>query len=95
MVDIDPQISETLTILQEECAEVIQTISKVFRFGFSDCYPDNGAPNNVKLECEIGDTLAMIDILIEKGVVNSLSVNEAKLAKRQKLKIWSNIKDGI
>lgn len=32
-VFMDPKVRETLLILQEECAEVTQAVSKCFRFG--------------------------------------------------------------
>ena len=36
---MNDKIKETLIITQEECAEVIQAVSKVMRFGFDSCYP--------------------------------------------------------
>jgi len=41
------------------------------------------------LEEEIGDLLAMIDILIENGTVSDTHVNQARKNKRNKLKRWS------
>ena len=52
-----------LTILQEECAEVILAISKIKRFGWDSIHPDGGVDNRVRLEQELGDVEAMIDIL--------------------------------
>ena len=49
---------EVMLIAQEECAEVIQAISKCFRFGFDDSY--EGETNQQKLETEVGDLMAMI-----------------------------------
>jgi len=46
MIDIDEQTREALLITQEECAEVTQAISKVFRFGFHTKYPDEDSPSN-------------------------------------------------
>ena len=88
---MNEQIEEALGILQEECAEVIVEVSKIRRFGFDTQHYKTGVRHNEMLELEIGDVLAMIDILVEKGAVNLDNLNKAKYNKREKLKIWSNI----
>jgi NTP pyrophosphatase (non-canonical NTP hydrolase) len=80
---------EVLLIAQEECAEVIQAISKVFRFGKSDEY--NGKTNQQRLEEEVGDLLCMIELMQQYGIVNPTNVLNANVSKRNKLKKWSNI----
>ena len=45
MNDMNQITQETLLITQEECAEVIQAISKIMRFGMEDAWPKDG-PNN-------------------------------------------------
>jgi NTP pyrophosphatase (non-canonical NTP hydrolase) len=82
---------ETLLILQEECSEVAQAVSKVFRFGKDGEW--EGTTNHQRLESEIGDVLAMVDILIERCYISDESVNAARQAKKEKLKQWSNIYD--
>lgn len=84
------KLEETLIITAEECAEVIQEISKCFRFGI-DGNHKSGVKHRAKLEEEIGDLLCMIDILIENGEVNPVSLDKAKLAKRDKLKVYSSL----
>ena len=83
---------EALVILQEECAEVIQATSKCFRFGLDKAHK-SGATQRANLEMEIGDMLALVDILIEQGVVNTANINTAKANKIEKLKIWSHLYD--
>lgn len=83
--------TEILCITQEECAEVTQAISKIFRFGFSGVHPQTMKNNKEHLEEEIGDLLAMVDILVEKCIISDANVNEARQAKRVKLKKWSGI----
>ncbi len=83
---------EALVILQEECAEVIQATSKCFRFGLDNAHK-SGATQRANLEMEIGDMLALVDILIEQGVVNTANINTAKENKIEKLKIWSHLYD--
>lgn len=90
---MNKKYEEILRITQEECAEVIQAISKVFRFGFDATYPENGPNNLEKLEEEIGDLLCMIDLLLENGLVNEDNLKFAATAKMLKLKKWSNILD--
>ena len=54
----DEKQLETMMILQEECAEVIQIISKIYRFGFDSRWPDETSPNNrEKMTEEIGDQI--------------------------------------
>jgi hypothetical protein len=43
------------------------------------------------LEMEVGDVLAMIDILIEQGVLDVNELDIAKANKKEKLKVWSKI----
>ena len=72
---------EILTILQEECAEVIQAVSKVRRFG--------EAGNIEQLEQEVADVLCMINLAYMHGVLvkdeerlkNRITVKEERLKK--------------
>ena len=81
---------EIMLIAQEECAEVTQAISKVFRFGIGGEH--NGATNKQRLEEEVGDLLCMIEMMIENGVIDGNAVAQAGLKKKEKLAKWSNIK---
>ena len=85
-------MKEILLITQEECAEVTQAISKVFRFGLNERWPEPIDPTNKeRLEEEAGDLLCMIDIMVENGIISDENLNKAKNNKRQKLKTWSSI----
>jgi NTP pyrophosphatase (non-canonical NTP hydrolase) len=85
------KIDEVMNILSEECAEVIQAVSKINRFGIDNYKPGKSKTNRQHLEEELGDLLAMVDILIELGVVDESSLQQAEVAKIEKLKKWSNI----
>lgn len=87
---IADRTQEALIILQEECAEVIQAVSKCYRFGLDNAHK-SGSTQRANLEMEIGDMLALVDILIEQGVVDLTNLNTAKLNKIEKLKIWSKL----
>jgi NTP pyrophosphatase (non-canonical NTP hydrolase) len=65
----DP-VQEILDILQEECAEVIQNISKCRRFGLENEYLKGSGTQRDQLVKEIGDVIAMIDLLKDHGVVS-------------------------
>jgi NTP pyrophosphatase (non-canonical NTP hydrolase) len=82
---------EVMDILQEECAEVIQAVSKISRFGIDNVKPGKPKTNREHLEEELGDMLAMIDIMLELGIVSLSNLEVAKQAKIEKLKKWSSI----
>ena len=76
---------EILTILQEECAEVIQAVSKVRRFGMES--------NMDQLEQEVADLLCMINLMFDNEIIG---YDEEKLRQRikfkeEKLKRYSKI----
>lgn len=89
MSDVGAVDREVLLIAQEECAEVTQAISKVFRFGFDEVY--NSKTNREHLEEEMGDLLCMFQLMEEKGLVDWTHVSAYASKKRAKLKTWSNI----
>ncbi len=82
---------EILLIAQEECAEVTQAISKVFRFGFDAMHPTEVFNNRQRLEEELGDLQCMISLMVEYGIVNGENLIKAEAKKFEKLKMWSNI----
>jgi NTP pyrophosphatase (non-canonical NTP hydrolase) len=86
---MNSQNEETLRILQEECAEVVQAISKIFRFGLDGVYNDR--TNRQRLSEEIGDLLAMIDLLEQQGIVDRNMLIQYKQRKFNKLEAWSSI----
>ena len=84
---------EYLGILQEECAEVIQIISKIRRFGiyslnpFEECAPDN----HTLLIQELGDVMAVIKILQESGLIDQDKILQHIPVKREKLQKFLNL----
>ena len=91
MNNMDAQTKEAMDILQEECAEVIQAVSKINRFGLDNLKPGKPKTNREHLEEELGDMLAMIDILQSMDIVSYTNIEKASEAKIEKLKIWSTI----
>jgi len=73
--------TEALVITMEEAAEVIQACSKELRFN----------DNRKALSKEIGDLLCMINILIERDLVDQNWVTSHIALKKEKLKKWSHL----
>jgi NTP pyrophosphatase (non-canonical NTP hydrolase) len=87
------QEKEVMDILQEECAEVIQAVSKISRFGLDNYKPGKPKTNRQHLEEELGDLMAMVDILQRMDIVSWTNIEAAQVAKIEKLKLWSNIEN--
>ena len=84
---------EALGILQEECAEVIVEVSKIRRFGLDTVHHKTGQSHKEMLSLEVGDVLAMVDILLEQGILVQAELDVAKQNKKDKLRKWSKIYD--
>jgi NTP pyrophosphatase (non-canonical NTP hydrolase) len=90
---VNEDTREVLLILQEECAEVTQAVSKCFRFGPDQMKPGKDRTNINMLEEEIGDLFAMVELLTDLDVgVTIEGIQQAKMKKFEKLKIWSDLK---
>ena len=83
------QDHEILSITQEECSEVIQAISKIFRFGLDTEW--KGETNRQHLEEEVGDLQAMMTLLISNGIISQEKVDFHSQNKIKKLLKWSSI----
>ena len=84
--------SEVVNILSEECAEVIQIISKIQRFGLDSCHPNEPNVTNLdNLHSELGDLLAMVGICINIKLIEEEKLALAVDRKVEKLKKWSTI----
>jgi len=85
------QERELLLILQEECAEVIQAVSKIFRFGIDTTW--NGVSNRDHLEEELGDLKCMIDLTVDSrfDLCDHTKIIQAQAAKETKLETFSNL----
>jgi NTP pyrophosphatase (non-canonical NTP hydrolase) len=83
--------NEIMDILQEECAEVIQMVSKCRRFGIDNTHIKSGESNRARLTEEMGDMLCMLKLAQDFGIVDVSEVLAASLAKEEKLRKWSSI----
>ena len=86
---------ELLTIVMEECAEVIQQAptlqqraGKALRFGLSEVQTGQILTNAERLGEEVGDLLAVMSRLCERGVIDIDVVERATAGKHQKLDVF-------
>ena len=91
MIEND-EVKEILNLLLEECAEVIQAVSKINRFGFDSFHPSTPHKNNKDdLEEELGDLECVINLLKNKGVVLESAIRDYKRNKEDKIRAYTNI----
>ena len=93
---LTPYQDECLEILAEECAEVIQEKSKIFRFGCNEYSWHNTTLKHVEmLEQELGDLLAMIELVQQSDIgITTAGLELAKQKKLEKVRNWmTNKKD--
>lgn len=58
-----------LTVLSEECAEVIHAICKANRFGIDDHGHNERPTNRVQLHAELNDLFAVANMLIDEEII--------------------------
>lgn len=85
----DEHLNELLTVMMEECAEVIVECSKVQRFGAMAEYDGDYAID--RLQKELGDLLCMINLLKKTDLIEQYNLDRFAAEKYQKLKKWSNL----
>ena len=87
---LTPYQDECLEILAEECAEVIQEKCKIFRFGCNEYSWHNTAFKHCEmLEQEMGDILAMIELVQQSGMgITKEGLEIAKQKKIEKVLNW-------
>lgn len=78
---LTPYEKEVLTILMEECAEVIQAASKMIRFGREE-RPDNGVQNDQHLGIEIGELFEMINMTNMERLIFEGDISLGRARKR-------------
>lgn len=83
--------NEALVITMEECGELVQSCSKIIRHG---THSEKGEKWLSSLTEEAGDVLAMIHILVEKGLLDHKELESRIAVKRKKLKKYSSIFEG-
>ena len=69
-----------LTILSEECAEVIQRVSKALRFGLDEKEPGQKFTNSERITEELHDIIAVIEMLRDEGCLRRERTGKVLLA---------------
>ena len=78
-----------MTITAEECGELTQRCSKMMR-KFNTV--EEATSEQLKLLTEeAGDVMCMIELMIENGLMTTEQIRDRINAKRDKLKIWSDL----
>ncbi len=92
---IDPRVQEAMDLLQEECSEIIQIISKIRRFGFDSYSPyDPERRTNRRLfNDEVGDFEVLKKFLMDRDILDEVSIEDRVNWKTGKLKSTSTIFD--
>lgn len=72
--------AELLVILNEECGEVGKCVTKFLRFGENSEYLQH-----TPIELEVGDVLAVLDMLYERGHLDSELVDKYRKEKFEKM----------
>lgn len=86
---------ELLTILTEECAEVIQAIAKIKRHGWDSYNPDVLASpdNRDHFEKEVSHVLVLIGTLMDNGVISEIHMKENSDEKVEQLKKYTHFQE--
>lgn len=85
---LSPAQAERLAIVAEECGEVVQAISKILRHGYGSVHPNevDGPNNRERLERELGDLRAVVQMMIDAGDVEALAVQQYAIGKSSRIR---------
>lgn len=88
--NLTPAELERLSILAEECGEVIKEVNKIIRHGYEDYSPfdDTKTPNREKLENEIGDLTFIVNFMNERKDINLLHSMKRARYKGKNINQW-------
>lgn len=78
---LSPAQAERQAFLSEELGETVQAVGKIQRHGLESRHPDGGPTNRQALERELGDVLAAIEMMIQRGDVSAQAIDERRLHK--------------
>lgn len=86
---------ERLDLLQEECAEIIQAVSKIKRFGFEGKHPrkPEGQTNKEHLEAEIGGLAVVLELLLDAKDVSEDKCSEAVEYKQKTIRNFTKYQE--
>lgn len=82
---LTPAEAEALALLAEECAEVVQAVTKILRHGLDSEHPHSGDGNRETLNKEIGDVQAAVEICLTQWVADRADIDRFKHVKLSKV----------
>jgi hypothetical protein len=74
-----------LLILEEECIETAQRVSKALRFSVEEVQPGQKLTNAERLIYEFNDIVAMMEMLKDEGVIGEFHDPIAVIEKKKKV----------
>lgn len=83
---------QLMTIMMEECGELIQRCSKMMRK--YETIEEVDEKQRVKLLEELGDVQCMIGLMVDHKYVSGLEIGTRVNTKREKLQKWSDLIHG-
>lgn len=91
MNKLTPAQAERLTMLAEECGEIVQAVTKILRHGYESKSPllRYSPTNKEHLEKEISDLMGVVHGLTEIGDLNHLPWSSFPEVWKKKLK-WTH-----
>lgn len=89
-----PLQREVAEIVIEECAEVIQRVTKLLRFGPTEIQPGQPYDNAYRVGFEFGDLLEIADLAGKMGVLSNEAIPIGQESKKKQLdkymQIWGD-----
>lgn len=83
---LTPVEHEMISCASEEAAEIGMIIGKALRHGIDSCHPATGSkPNRFEIAREIGQLIAVMQIMCDVGVIHMLDVEAGRLEKFAKI----------
>ncbi len=81
---------ERLSILSEECGEVIQAVGKILRHGYGSYNPDDRTHigNSHDLEKELGDLKFAVSLMVKTGDVDPGTMDAYARNKATRIERW-------
>lgn len=79
---------ELLTIMVEECNEIAQRGTKALRFGVMEIQPGQELTNEQSIARELGDLVATVERLQERGLISTDDIEAGRQAKHRKLDVF-------
>ncbi len=84
--ELTPAEHERLSILIEECGEVIQAIGKIMKHGYNSTHPETSVTNRDTLETEISHVLFAVNYMMDRGDIDAVKIATHHLEKKEAIK---------